>query len=645
MNWAKYIIGISIVLGAFDAAAQIPTFPGSQSGFPGISSQGGGRSGGTRQGGRMLDDSTKQIYGPNTSLYFYEQDVFNNRKKRYPIDTTIDGFHQASFTKRNQNRLVDLGNLGTASRWVFYEVPTQIGAQAGFDVNSAYAFQTQQVKYFDTKSPYSNIFFTPGGNGQNILNFDFTRNIHSRLNAGFNIQRATAIKQFDAPKGEENIVGIWGVLLHANYVSKNQKYAAMGHFNLFDHKSNDQGGVLFSSTFSTDTLFKYGLDQGAAYLKTASSREKRNSLHGYHEYKLANGFQLYHVIDYQYRTIRFADVNFSRTADFYKRWASVSNYDSTRLDIQYTYKLFENKVGIKGFYKGYNYRIHLRRRDYSLSDSIQQGRIARSENFLGIWLNYYFPDSVRKATAEFEYLIAKDYRFHAEYQSPFITAGFTSSFNSPTLLQQRFIGGIVNWDNTFSNVFVNNFYGKMQLKLKNISILPEATYSLIKNYIYFDTLARPQQTSVPINVFRIGGSIEWRWKKLSTLTQLFLTTTSGADVIRMPKVFWNSRLAYDLLFRKVLYIQAGLELHYKSSYYADAYLPVNQQFYLNNSFLVNGYIVADAFADFRINRVRLFVKMSHVNQGLMPTKGYFSTPYFPAIGRTFGFGVNWPLFD
>ena len=644
MKWLTNILLSALLLLSVTSWAQFPSFPGGGKLPTSIPTQGGGNKG-TGTGGRMLDDSTKQIYGPRTSLYFYEQDVFNNRKKLYTIDTLIEGFHQVNFVNRNNNRWVDLGNMGTAVRPVFYEPAAQIGAQVGFDVNSLYAYQTQQVKYFDTKSPYSNMFFTPGGRGQNILNFDFTRNIHSRLNAGFNIQRVTAIKQFDGPQGEENIVGIWGVLLHANYVSKNQKYAVMGHFNLFDDKTVEQGGVQFTDNFTKDSLFKYGLDQGTAFLKTASSREKRNSLHGYHEYKLANGFQAYHVLDYQSRSVRFVDVGYLNNTAFYKPWAKLSTFNGDTLDVNYRYKLFENKVGIKGFYKGYNYRLHLRRRDYSLTDELGQGRIVRSENFLGLWLNYYFPDSIRKATAEVEYLIGKDYRLHAEYNSPFITAGFTSSFTSPTLMQQRFVGGILDWNNAFSNVFANHFFGKIRLKIKDITILPEGSYSLIKNYIYFDTLARAKQTSVPVNVFRLGGSVSLRWKKFSTQQQLFLTTTSGADVIRIPKVFWNARLAYDLLFRKILYIQAGLELHYKSSYYADAYLPVTQQFYLNDGVLVNGYLVADAFADFRINRVRLFVKMSHVNQGLMSQKGYFATPNFPAIGRTFGFGVNWPLFD
>jgi len=53
---------------------------------------------------------------------------------------------------------------------------------------------------------------------------------------------------------------------------------------------------------------------------------------------------------------------------------------------------------------------------------------------------------------------------------------------------------------------------------------------------------------------------------------------------------------------------------------------------------------ADIFADLRINRVRLFFKLSHANQGLF-SSGYYVAPGFAGMGRNFEFGVHWLLFD
>lgn len=671
MNFRKYISLIASLL-SLPTLAQIP------SGFPSnlptsIPTQTNRQA---RPDGRILDDSTKQIYGPTTSRYFLEADIFNNRKILYTPDTLLDGFHNFNFVNRSGNMLIDLGILGSALRSVFFQTPEQIGSQIGYNAYTPYAFQPPQVKYFDTKSPFSNMYFVSGGDGQNILEFDFTRNAGPRFNIGFNLFRSTSVKQFGPPaNNEDNLLGIWNFMLHANYSSKNEKYTAMGHVNIFQHRSNDQGGVAFSDPVTKTSIFRLGIDQGAAILTQASSEDKRNTAHLYHQYKLLNGFQVYHVFDYQTRNNRFEDQDFADNLinKFYRppqfeapmldynevlqaistpdttfggNWNKqrMLTIDSTTLKVQTAYRLIENKVGVKGFYKGFNYRVHLRRRDYRLENNYQYGEVKRSENFLGVWFNYYFKDST-KAFTELEYLLGRDYRLHAEYQGKSITAGFSQVLNSPTLIQEQFFSPALRWNNNFKSTFTTSAYGHLNLRVGNLTVQPTAMYQLISNYIYFDTLARPKQTSLVISVLRLGGSFSWRWKKFSTVNQLYFTANSGDKILRMPQLLVNSRLAYDLLFKKKLYIQSGFELHYKSNYYADAYMPVTQQFYLNDNFLVNGYISADAFADLRINRVRLFVKFSHINQGLLPPGGYYASAYFPAMKRVFGFGVNWLLFD
>ena len=85
----------------------------------------------------------------------------------------------------------DLGELGTPMRPVFLQVPQQLGAQSGYYVFSPYAYQNEDVKYFDTKSPYTDMYIALGGNNQNILRFDMAQNISPRWNVGFDIQRFT----------------------------------------------------------------------------------------------------------------------------------------------------------------------------------------------------------------------------------------------------------------------------------------------------------------------------------------------------------------------------------------------------------------------------------------------------------------------
>jgi hypothetical protein len=77
-------------------------------------------------------------------------------------------------------------------------------------------------------------------------------------------------------------------------------------------------------------------------------------------------------------------------------------------------------------------------------------------------------------------------------------------------------------------------------------------------------------------------------------------------------------------------------------------MPLTQQFHLQNRLKTEGVVYSEFFLNTRINRVRLFVKMANAAQGLFQglfSPGYFSTPFYPVVGRSLGFGVNWPLFD
>ena len=666
-----FLFLIAGLLGCFSAQAQIPNTP--PGGVPGQPTPPTPVI--PRADGKILDDSTRQIYGPRTALYFLETDVFNNRKTLYLVDTSTTGFHQYSFPQRSAHRLVDLGNHGTATRPTYYEPPAQIGAQLGFNAFNPYAFTAQDVRYFDTKSPFSNIYYVQGGRGQSILDFDFNRNVNARWNLGFQLRRVTADKQYGPVPPRQNQrqqTNGWAFAVQSGYRAKNDKYSVLGHVRVFEYAVDEQGGLAAINTRTDpDSILRNRLGDAIARTPNATTRERRNVLHTYQQYVLANGFQLYHVLDVEGRFYRYRDPNYgdsvSRLA--YPKSNNLTRFDTLTSETQYS--LIENRAGIKGFFKGFNYRLHVRRRDYRFlneygrflpsSDTLirsdtsgrgfsvtnqrvwEQHYLRRSETFLGIWLNYYFADSTR-LWAEGEYLLGKDYLLRGEYQGRWLRAGVSSVLSSPTLVQQRFASALLAWDNGFLNVSSQNAWARGSFRLGGVTLEPNVSYNLLKNYIYFDADGTPQQTAVPVNIFRAGLGVEFRKGVFSTLSEVQLTTRSGADVVRMPKVLVNSRLAFDVLFKKRLYIQTGLELHYKSGYYADAWLPLTGQFYLQNTFRTQGFVLVDAFADLRINRVRLFIKMANLAQGLF-SNGYYPTPYYPGVQRTFGFGVSWVLFD
>ena len=629
--------------------AQIPGLGGGRGSFP----TGGGGGGGGRA---QIDDSTKQIYGPTTTRFFLEEDVFNDRKTFYNIDTSFHDAHVYNYVQRAQNQLVDLGNLGTAIRPLFFQPTEQLGTQFGYNSYSPYAYQIKEVKFYDTKSPFTNMYLVLGGNGQNIFRFDHNQNLSPRLNLGFNAQRMTSEKQFGSSSNSgtaNGLVANWAFVFHGNYHSENKKYTILAQFNYLNHFVNEQGGILGDSTaFKTDGTVSFFKDANRpALLQTASSWARRSRWHVYQQYVMAQGFQLYHVFDLQYDKNYFSHGNLAeaRASNFYRNYF----YDKNTTDQQTQFSLVENKVGIKGRYKDFNYRAHFRNRiarlsgNYNLTDSTGNSYKAnRFENFVGLWLNYYLKDSTQRVTAEFEYLLGRDFRLKGELVSKWFTAGYESVFSSPTFLQQIYSSNHLSWNNrNFGLVNANNLFGQVQFSTKKVKLVPRLDYHLLNNFIYYDSLAQPRQLLSPFSVLRLSGLAEWKpGKRWQFVTQLHYTAVSNKDVLRIPSFMANFRGSFDFIYSKALEVQVGIDLHYKSAYFADAYMPLTQQFYLQNRLQTEGYLLAEAFANLRIKRVQLFLKAAHANQGIL-TPGYFQTPFYPFVGRSIGFGVNWPLFD
>ncbi len=628
-----------------------------------------------------LDDSTKVIYGPTSTRYFLEEDVVNNRKRLYTIDTTLNGIHNYNFVQRNKSLYQDLGNIGTAIRPVFYKAPEQIGTLLGYDAYTLYEIKPSQVRYYNTKSPFSSIIYVPGGGEQDLLQFELSRNIDSLWNVGLNVQRISANKTLvdKTTTGDNTAISHWDFTIHSNYQTKDKKYSLLAFVNLADRNVNDQGGLVLEQNPTQNRLNTYDemldLDGNKPILTTAYTRDKSYNFHLYHEYVGYKAFQVYQTIDIQTRKVQFGDKSFAANwqTGFYpfayqmdafsligaKYPTDTATFRKLALDSVYNenvYTNYEIKTGLKGFYKGFNYRAHFRYRNFTNSNyslnattrNEEYSTIGKNENYLGLWLNQYFKDSTRVFGEVETSLDFKNFRLNGEFQGKWLNVGGSYISTTPTLVQQSMLNNAFRWKNSVKdNVASLNAYAYTKLKFKNFNLHPNIEINKISGFIYFDKDAFVQQNKSDIFITRLGLGIDYRWRRFSTTNQIFINLQEDVNkVMPMPTTFINSRVAIDLLFRKKLFIQTGVDINYQSEYSGNAYMPVTQQFYLQDKQTIQGYAQVDVFADMRINRVRLFFKFAHVNYRLPLIKSnYYAAPGFAGMGRVLAFGVHWLLFD
>src|SRR5690606_41863051 len=100
---------------------------------------------------QILDDSTKQVYGPTTTRYFYESSIIQQRDTLFVLDTTLVDFQSFSVVDKHGRRLQDLGNLATAIRPIFIEATKEIGLTAGSNAHNFYITSPENIQYIESR--------------------------------------------------------------------------------------------------------------------------------------------------------------------------------------------------------------------------------------------------------------------------------------------------------------------------------------------------------------------------------------------------------------------------------------------------------------------------------------------------------------
>lgn len=605
-----------------------------------------------RKGSRVIDDSTKQIYGPNTSKYYYEQDVFYNRNIISGIDTLIRNFHRYNYVQRNSNLYQDLGNIGTAIRPVFYKGPEVIGVRSGFDAYDLY-WDSEQIKYYDTKSPYSNMNVVLGGKGRSMTRATFSRNITPRWNFGITYRGFFVDKQVPERRGKGDRTTRSNYYdLYTAFHTKDSIYRIFANFQRMFHRIEEFGGVKQDEADSSFAgYFEPNLQ---VWLSEAESNDLRMNFHFSHQLKAGSALQVYHTLDRYRQRAQFLDLYSTDEAFFpYRNIERDSTHDVAK------FKVVRNEAGIKGnllklFYNGY-YAIRHYSMTYNhwLQDSIRAGATG-DESYLGGRMELNI-DSVGLLSGWAEVNQDGNYRIEGKLVSKWFDASLRQMLYKPGYSQQAYIGAHHQWNNSFANTESSQINGYIHYRSKTVRVSPGLTFTRLRNYIFFDQVGgKDTIRAVPV---QSGGnqiifSPELRFsltffRHVTFSSQIIYTSLieNADDAIRVPEMFANTQLSYaNIHFNGNLDMHAGVDIHWRSPYFAPAYDPAIRQFYNQDLFRMNAFPVVDIFWNAKIKRGRVFLKWNNLAQVFTRT-GYFATPFYPGQRNIIDFGFDWSFYD
>jgi hypothetical protein len=588
---------------------------------------------------QILDDSTKQVFGPETTEYTKEKHVKYDDPKTYSIDTVITNMHRYSFISQRDYRMQDLGNTGTAIRPLYYQVPETIGRTSGFSSFDIYTIQPEDIRYYDTKSPYTRLGVTFGGNGRSLVDVSFSRSDSTVLNVGFDFKRITTDKQVGEleSRGDHNVLAtVYGIYARWNP----GKYQLLANFTRMRHQQFESGGVIPLASGSLDNLFLE--DSAQVWLNNAESEEIRTNLHLYHQFQIHQLFQIYHQFDHTPQKIKFEDLELASDGAFFDQFL----ISESETEDASSFETIRNEIGIKGKHKGIFYNFFLTRRDIQYVPKYLPASGFVNEYYLGANLRYILGSQVFQFHGE-----AQDggsYRLKGSFSNRFLEASYTRAQYDPSFLHFDYFGNHREWHLSFTSPSADVIAGAIKLETENFSFYPKVTLTNVNDHIYFNQAKLPEQASGAAQILTPEIAFNWRFlKNLELSSQLIYTTITGGaeEVFRIPEWLINTQLAYNnFLFNKKLEMQIGIDTQYRSSFYGNDYDPTIQQFYLQDDFEIPDYLLADVFVNFKVGRALLFAKLVFANQGLS-IPGYFTTPYYLGQHRVFDWGIVWQFYD
>jgi hypothetical protein len=607
----------------------------------------------SRKGSRIIDDSTRQIYGPTTSQWFTRDDLFLDSWKTYPIDTVSENFHWFDFNPKYQNNFQDLGNIGTAAQPVMQPVLQTIGATSGFSTYDLY-WNDWNVNYFNTRSPYSNMNVILGGKGRSLTNITYTRNITPTWNFGFDYHGLFIDKQVQrSGKGDRNVRSN-DYDLFMSYHTRDSAYAVLGSFRRMFHRVSEYGGVKPTDEYRVSDLFE---QNAQPWLTEAESNDLRRGYFLYHQYRLNRGFQVYHQLQSDRQRNQFLD-NLDQEINGDEFFDAIV-VDSAETHDEVRFNAMRNDVGVKGnlsrlFYNGFvGFRNFSMEYKY-LNEEFLEVPASGNEWYVGGSM-FIDLDSLLRIGGNAEWMLDNRYKINAELKTKWVEATLSRAVTTPAFVHQAYRGSHDQWLNDFTETEASRLWGALHYRSRVLRISPGVALATWRNLIFFkkgnyggDQTVLPIQSSGYQTVLNPELRISvWPVKHLQVSAfGIYAKVLENADdALQIPEWFVNAQVAYsNIWFNGNFDFQIGVDLHWKSAYFAYGYDPAIQQFYQQREIQAPDFPVMDVFFNAKIIRGRIFLRYHNLLKAFL-SSGNVPTPYYPGVQNVLDFGFDWSFYD
>jgi hypothetical protein len=230
-------------------------------------------------------------------------------------------------------------------------------------------------------------------------------------------------------------------------------------------------------------------------------------------------------------------------------------------------------------------------------------------------------------------------------ERPLILSGrFRQELRTPGYWQENLFSNHYVWFNSFDKESETRF--EVNFSVPSIALEVGVWQGVLKNTIFYGDDSRPQQCSETVSLTSLYARKDFRIAGFHLDHRALVQITSNESVLPVPT--FSAYLSYFYEFwvkRDVLRVQVGIDGRFNTSYYAPGYNPALSVFYNQREVKVGNYPYLDLFVSAKWKRMRILLKLHHLNQDLFGNGEYFQAALYPLNPRMFKLGISWSFYD
>lgn len=586
------------------------------------------------------------------------------------VDTNIYLFHQYNKAYRLTDFKENLGNFGGP---VFDLTPSLFrppGFYLGINYFDYLRLTPGNIKYFNSFTPFTDLFYVQGGRNLQMIKGLHSRNIAPQWNIALRFERL-ASQGFYENQGSDN----YNIGLNSWLNTKNKRYRL--YFSVLWNKieTQENGGIEIDSNLLENTDNSIVALRKSADPNTDDSnqkwreksisitqmlflgKQKKDTLRGQDTVLLKElDKKFYFAQSTQLSELKYNYYDNSPDLDFYNQILFDTNYTNDFLH----YHKIENSLWLGDIINSIDSGFHvkylagIKHSYHNIFQDISGGKAQRDSTIndfsafsdlnlkinsfnLGGHLTYiFYGDNAQN----FDIHLFSHYHIDS-----FKTVGIGIKHlkTSPDFISTSAFSNHLLYNMDFSDLSVSKIC--VESSFDNLNLEMRIGYNRVENYIYFNKEIKPVQFTDVIDYYDFELTQHIALGKFNFVYHFILQPVLDNDYFRLPSLIVRNNSYYQgYWFNKAILVQIGFDVRYNESYYAKKYYPVYGVHYIQSNQKVGNYFVIDPYISAKVKKARAFVKLEHANESLFSDDSEI-IPGYPLFSRSIRFGISWRFYD